>query len=337
MIDIEAFLAETAEQPPCGPNLEYDPAFIALGTLAQRKAEQQFGNTVIPAEEPDWRRVDEAAQELLQRSKDLRIAILQMRAWTNLEGLAGFNAGLALLTGLIERYWDNLLPPLDADEDNDPLFRLNTLAPLSDPDMLLGDLRAAPILTSRAAGPLSLRDLELHQGRLAPRDGETPLGETQLRGMIEAAVQETPDALAPAARMLPAIRELSNALTQHVGERAPDLSPLLAAAQLIGPLASSHHDTNDEAPTVQAAAEQNTAAAATTVAGRPTGISSRQDVRAVLDMACEFLERTEPSNPAPLLLRRAQAMLDKDFITIMRELTPDGLRQAEIIAGTQPP
>ncbi|WP_345249861.1 type VI secretion system protein TssA, partial [Pigmentiphaga soli] len=239
MIDIEPFLAEAAEQPPCGPNLEYDPAFVALETLAQRKAEQQFGDTVIPAEEPDWRRVRDAAAELLLRSKDLRIAVLLLRAWTNLEGLAGFNAGMDLLRGLVERYWEALLPPLDADEDDDPLFRLNALAPLADADMLPRDLRNAPVLASRAAGPLSLRMLEVSQGRLPPRAGEAALTEAQIQGAIEAALQESAEALAPAAGMLPAIRRLSAALSERVGERAPDVGPLLAAAQALAPLTAA--------------------------------------------------------------------------------------------------
>ena len=94
MIDIEQLLAETAEEPPCGPNLEYDAAFLELEKSIQGKPEQQFGETVIPAEEPAWGEVQELALSLLQRSKDLRIAIPLTRALVNVEGAAGLNAGL---------------------------------------------------------------------------------------------------------------------------------------------------------------------------------------------------------------------------------------------------
>src|SRR5690606_7076311 len=112
--------------------------------------------------------------------------------------------------------------------------------------------------------------------------------------------------LAPAARMLPAIRELSNTLGQHVGERASNLSPLLSAAQVISAIAGSQ-PAGDGA---DATDEVSSAPVPVATGGRLTGVASRQDVYAALDMACEFLERTEPSNPAPLLIRRAQAMLD---------------------------
>jgi type VI secretion system protein ImpA len=49
---------------------------------------------------------------------------------------------------------------------------------------------------------------------------------------------------------------------------------------------------------------------------------------------CEWLERNEPSNPAPLLIRRSQRLMTKSFIDIIRDLVPDGLSQVEKLAGT---
>ncbi|MBS0553876.1 MAG: type VI secretion system ImpA family N-terminal domain-containing protein, partial [Proteobacteria bacterium] len=88
MIDVESLLQETAEQPPCGPDLEYDAAFRDLEQAAQGKPEQQFGDTFVAAEEPAWGQVREDALALLQRSKDLRIAALLVRALVRTEGFA---------------------------------------------------------------------------------------------------------------------------------------------------------------------------------------------------------------------------------------------------------
>jgi type VI secretion system protein ImpA len=52
-IDTEALLAPVSDDAPSGPDLTYDPDFLALEQAAQDKTEQQFGDTVIPAEEPD--------------------------------------------------------------------------------------------------------------------------------------------------------------------------------------------------------------------------------------------------------------------------------------------
>jgi type VI secretion system protein ImpA len=35
----------------------------------------------------------------------------------------------------------------------------------------------------------------------------------------------------------------------------------------------------------------------------------------------------------PLLLRRAQRLVAKDFMAILRDLTPDGVQQARLIGG----
>jgi type VI secretion system protein ImpA len=60
VIDVESLLQQTAEQPPCGPDLEYDAAFRELEQAARRKPEQQFGDTVVAAEEPAWGRCGSA-------------------------------------------------------------------------------------------------------------------------------------------------------------------------------------------------------------------------------------------------------------------------------------
>jgi type VI secretion system protein ImpA len=62
-------------------------------------------------------------------------------------------------------------------------------------------------------------------------------------------------------------------------------------------------------------------------------IRSRQDAIRMLEKVCEFIERTEPSNPAPLLIRRAQRLVSKNFIEIMEDLAPDSLGVIKGIAG----
>ena len=62
-------------------------------------------------------------------------------------------------------------------------------------------------------------------------------------------------------------------------------------------------------------------------------ISAREDVQVLLEKACEFLERTEPSHPAPMLIRRAQRLLDLNFFQIIEELVPEGVQKIESLAG----
>jgi type VI secretion system protein ImpA len=62
-------------------------------------------------------------------------------------------------------------------------------------------------------------------------------------------------------------------------------------------------------------------------------ISTRDDVQVLLEKACQYMERTEPSHPAPMLIRRAQRLLDLNFFQIIEELVPEGLQKIESLAG----
>ncbi|MBC7783518.1 MAG: type VI secretion system ImpA family N-terminal domain-containing protein, partial [Burkholderiales bacterium] len=92
--DIEMLLADIPQEPPCGPNLEYMPEFMAVEQAAMGKPERQIGTKITSAEPPDWVSVAKEAQALLSRSKDIRVAILLTRALTRIEDIAGLDAGL---------------------------------------------------------------------------------------------------------------------------------------------------------------------------------------------------------------------------------------------------
>src|SRR6202158_4360187 len=132
--DLEELLVAVSAEAPAGPDLSYDPQFLELEQAAQGKVEQQFGETVIPAEEPDWQDVRQRAEALLVRSKDLRVAVLLARAMVRLHGVEGVAAGLGLIKEMLSRYWDTLYPQLDHEDGDDPTMRLNAIGPLADPD-----------------------------------------------------------------------------------------------------------------------------------------------------------------------------------------------------------
>ena len=60
---------------------------------------------------------------------------------------------------------------------------------------------------------------------------------------------------------------------------------------------------------------------------------SRADAIRALETICEFIERTEPASPAPLLIRRAQRLMKKNFVEIIQDLAPDSMSQIRNVAG----
>jgi type VI secretion system protein ImpA len=53
----------------------------------------------------------------------------------------------------------------------------------------------------------------------------------------------------------------------------------------------------------------------------------------MLDKACEYFARNEPTSPVPLLLERAKRFIGMNFLDILKELAPDGVQQVQTVAG----
>lgn len=329
-LPVEDLLASLGDDAPCGADLEYDPAFLALEEAARGKAEQQFGDTVIAAQEPDWRVVHEQASALARRTRDLRVAVLLARAGARLHGVAAYASALSLIAGLLERHWDHVYPQLDADDNNDPTMRLNALAPLVDAESGLADLRAAVIGTARP--PLTVRQIELAAGRADPRPDElVPTLDGVVQG-VQAAEAQSAGTLATLKQVHAEVVRIETLLGDKVGAaQGPELRTLRVLAHTLANVASqaeggasadmSAHD--GAAPSTQGSVSR----------GAPGSLQTREDVVRSLDRACEWLERHEPTNPAPLLIRRAQRLMGKSFLEIIRDLAPAGIDQIENIAG----
>lgn len=338
-IDIEPLLEDVSSDAPCGEDLEYDSAFGEMERATQGKPEQQFGDTIVPGEDPDWRDVKQKALVLLERTRDLRVAAHLTRALLETDGLPGFCGGLGLIRGFVERFWEGLHPQLDPDDDNDPTFRINTIASLTDPNTTLLALRESPLVRSRSVGMYSLQDVDIANGDAPPRsDDEEPPKLVN----IEAAfldceldeLQADADAVSQAIEHASAVEQ---GVTEQVG--AANAVSLEALVELLTRIQKIYADqlarrgVGVEPDDGEAAGDESDAAAGQANQRLTGDVNSREDAIRALDKVCEYYERHEPSSPLPLLLRRAQRLASKSFLEIVRDLTPEGLPQAEAIGG----
>ena len=67
-----------------------------------------------------------------------------------------------------------------------------------------------------------------------------------------------------------------------------------------------------------------------------TTLSGRDEALYLLELVASYFRANEPSNPAPLLIDRARRLATMDFMDILRDLAPDGMSQAQIVAGQLP-
>lgn len=319
--DLDSLLAPLPGDAPCGANLEYDPAFQALEEAAAGKPERQY-DKVYPAEPPDWPTVRELALGLATRTRDLRVAVWLARSGARVEGFGAALQGLQLLHGLVERHWDRVHPMLDASENNDPTERLSALAPLTH-DAGIDDLRAAGLTPAR--GSITVRELELAFGNASARPGEavpTREGAAPAVAAAQAAVAGLADGMRQGAEL---VRGIEKILDARLG--AGQSISLARLGQLLESVAQAGRMAQGAAPAEGAAAEVPSVA-------RPSGsIESREDAIRALQRVSDWIERNEPSNPAPLLIQRAQRLMKKNFLEIIRDLVPDGLGQIEKLAG----
>lgn len=335
---IGRLLADIAPDAPCGANLEYDAEFLQLQARATPRAEQQYGDTLIPAEAPDWHAVERLALALSARTQDLRVVACLARSWTELYGIAGYADALAVVARLLDGRWDDLHPRLDADGEPDPTPRMNALAEVAGAHDCARAARRQPLFDG---GP-SVRDAE----RLFDGRDETGTVATGSRESLIATLSAVRDdgttplaATHTALQSLDAIRacvadKLGHEWAPEEGDAEKALRRIVQAVPLPEP---SRHVPDGATPAQQAtpgsAATAAPAATPNAHAWRDAEVTSRDDVRIGLDKMCRYFEQHEPSHPAPLLLRRAQRLLALDFYDIIRDLAPESLPKLDLLSG----
>jgi type VI secretion system protein ImpA len=340
-INLESLLEPVSAEAPCGPDLEYDPAFLDLDRRSESKPEQQMGSTVVPAQEPDWNDVATRAIELLGKTKDLRIATKVARALLHTQGIPGFASALTLMRGLVEKFWDGFYPKLDPEDDNDPTFRVNILMGLCDGPTFIDRIRVIPLVSSRSFGRFSLRDMAIASGEIPPpAEGEPPKSSAIEGAFTECPVPElqaTADAIRSALESLKAIEAfVAEKVGASSGTNFSKLTDVLRSADKI--MAAQLARRGVGVPGAGTAEGATVGPDGTVIGGQSmTGeINSREDVIRVLDKICNYYERVEPSSPIPILLKRSKRLVSASFLDIVRDVAPDGLSQVENLRGKEP-
>ncbi|MCB1341457.1 MAG: type VI secretion system protein TssA [Pseudooceanicola sp.] len=345
-MDPEVLLEPINEESPSGENLEYDPVFVEMEQAAQPGEETQFDDPEEGGKEPDYGEVAVKALEIMGQSHDLRAAIYMADAALNTEGLSGFANATEVIRGYLEKYWATCFPELDADDDDDPTMRINAVQGLcgqpggmAGPSAVYRSLRRVALTDSRSFGGFSLRDIEIAEGQVAAPEGmENPPDAAK----VSAAFRDTdPDTLntllADAKRAMDNMRAVSAVFDEQTPGRGPDLDPTIKLLHTINRTLSKYatggaapeQEDADDAPGIDDAPRGGAVAGGAAVGA----IRSPADVGNALDRIVEYYHRYEPSSPIPLLLLRAKRLVSADFMTIMRDLAPDGVDNVTTISG----
>ncbi|MDA7923859.1 type VI secretion system protein TssA [bacterium] len=348
-IDLSGF-NEDRTPPPSGSDLEYDSVFTAMEQATQGKAEQQYGDTIIEAEPPEWVKVEEYATEILQQSHDLRACVYLASAVLANHGLAAFSQVISLLRDYVTERWETVHPVLDPDDDNDPTFRVNTLMTLCGMSSVLPLLKNAALVRVRAIGQFSLTDWLVANNELPwPEDSEDEKPDKalilsafqaceldeleQIKNTLETLLldtQEIEDFVtgkvgSSESCNFEELRKTLNSASKLVTEQFQNRAPVEIAIE--EELAESAEDGEGETSTPGVSVPSH----AITISDLK--IKSRNEAIQVLDKVCDYFEQYEPSSPLPLLLRRARRLSMKSFLEIIQDISPDGMHQVTSLGG----
>ena len=344
-IDIEKYLTEIEPDNVCGEDLEYDAEFIAFEQAVQGKEEQSMGDSVIEAEPPNWREVIKLADQLLTRTRDIRVFVNYLRALTETKGIPGLGDGLRLLTTVIEKYWESIHPQLDADDNNDPTERINILMTLCDFESFLKPLHTIPLVESRSLGRFNLRDIQIANGSVdykSEEDNEIP-SLAAIDGAFQDCETDELKVLAQSAsEALADLDQLESFITERVGVNdAASFSEFRAVLKEINTVysgqverlgLSENQDVGEKSDEGDEGTEQS--GVAKVVKSAPPGINNNQDVIKALNLIAAYYRKKEPSSPIPLLLDRIIGLVGKDFMAVLQDLAPNGVEQVEFLCGS---
>lgn len=354
-IDVERYLAELPDGAGAGTSLRGEAIYAQIRAARHEDdASLPMGEWERPLAKADWKAVAVLSGDALRtRSKDFQLAAWLCEAWTHLYYVDGFVAGVEVMTGLVEHYWETAWPQL---EDGDAEVRAapfawfaRTIARVLSLDVPLMQidvpddlpalnleafqrLAAAPAGDGGGTVTRELIDLHVMRGdnltvltRLRQRAGAAGEAWARLSQLVDLRLGDYAPSFNGVAEVL---TRLSRAAASLIGERAVHVPP---AVEALG-------DTHEEAHGEDAYSEdaqatyvpmQPHATSHKTAASLPHSIvdliTDRSHAYRLLADVARYLQRQEPHSPTSYLLARAISWESMAPGDLMRDIVqPDG-------------
>jgi type VI secretion system protein ImpA len=362
LVEMAFVLAPIPGDVPVGLDLREDRAADALYTrlrdaradarTAERAQDNAEGDYVVP---PEWRTIrDLATEALTQHSKDLEIAGWLTEALLRSDGLRGLVAGLEVMRGLVDQYWENLYPLADEDGIETRVAPLTALNGQSGDGALVQPLRRIKLFTRPDGEPLQFWQYE-QSVDMAGIAEEARRKQRIAAGVIPFDTLETEARLPGGAGLVEVARDaaaaseswaaLSASLDAHAGADAPPATRIrevleqihAAAARFAGPGAMEAAAVAEQP--VEAQPEAAPGATSDSVPVVPGAIASRADALRSLTAIAAYFRRTEPLSPLAYTLEEVVRRASMTWPQLLEEIVPDAGARASILntLGIRPP
>jgi type VI secretion system protein ImpA len=330
--------APLAGADTCGPDLDFDGDSEYLNFFAQ--AEGILPPSFFSAEDGkpfDRSLVDFNGQfvlikPLLERTRDLRLLIMQARLQILNRDLAGFAASVVAVAEWLETFWDDIHPRCPG---GDLTARSMAIAALDVPTVVF-PLQYAPLFEARRIGAVTYRALMIAADEVKPRGGEQKLA---VAAILEARGDADPAMLTAArkriAMLKTALERIRHAFAIHGTSAGLENLPALVAKMqtFVDPAAAesravAHAEADGAAE--PGGAEPRQDSASFKAAGAPTSLAAAREALAAI---AEYYSRREPSSPTLPLVRQAHQLIGKSFIEVISILVPTHMEKAAFQIG----
>jgi type VI secretion system protein ImpA len=193
-----------------------------------------------------------------------------------------------------------------------------------------------PLVEHKRFGTVSFRTYLIGKGTVAPSEGETAVDLSSVEKILQEA--ELPILMERRQQAM----ELDTAVKQirSIWMEKCSSGPSVSIERLTGTATEIFKVLNDAVVkrdpsaglAVAADGEEQDGAAAPVTSGQ---VTSAAHAAGALAAIADYFGRSEPSNPALLLVRQAQNLLGKSFLEVVQLLIPDQVGQAAVNIGRE--
>jgi len=318
---------------PSGVSLRYDSVYDKIKEARREEDDAPQGEWAYERKVADWKQVIKLAGEALAtRSKDLQLAAWLTEAALHNEGFPGLLAGLKILKGLVENFWETLYPEIedgDAEMRAAPLDWLGSKSgsgpggrridqAVHEVGITRSGLDWFQFKQSRAVGfeadvaenaeKAEARAQAIADGKVTGEDFDSAFNATPKAFYVDSK-QSLDDCLE-------AIEALDAACESRFGDVKPGFSGLRGALEEVRSTVNSLLQKKrelepDEVPLAETAVEEGAVEEAATegAAARPRKTVSaepadKDDAMSRIAVVAKYLRREDPASPAPYLMLR---------------------------------
>ncbi|MBP0491790.1 type VI secretion system protein TssA [Roseomonas sp. SG15] len=358
-LDLDAVLAPVSDDAPAGTDLreDYSPSSVYFqlrdARAEARDAERQA--EAIEADEvtaPQWRTVQSLAlRALTTGAKDLEVAAWMTEAMVRTGGLRGLATGAAVITGLVERYWDNLFPMPDEDGMETRVAPLAGLAGQGVDGTLMQPLRKTVLYHRPDGSPFGLwryvatvelagiSDPERRAARLEA--GVVPFEEVEREARL-AGPAHWSALRAEVADALESWTAMGNAVDSSAGADSPStsrvrdlLSQIIEICDRFSPAidaAGANTSPAGGAFTAQALPD-GSPSAGNSLIGAAAVIAGREQALRQLGEIAAWFRKTEPHSPLSYTLDDAVRRARMTWPELLAEVLPDQTTRDALITA----